>query len=137
MAEINRYYAEYESLTDQQLRAKTDEFKERIADATAEVAGELEELRAEKRSSEDPDHREQLSVRIGELEERHLEILEDTLEEILPEAFAVVKDTCRRLVGTEVHFAGTSAVWDMVPYDVQLVGGISLHLGKVSRDADG
>ena len=51
--EVNDYYAQYESLTDDQLRAKTDEFRERIADATAEVREELEALRAEKRSSED------------------------------------------------------------------------------------
>ncbi len=131
--EINEYYAQYESLTDDQLRAKTDEFRERIADATAEVRDDLEALRAQKRSSEDADEREQFSVEIGELEARHLSILEDTLEEILPEAFAVVKDTCRRLVGVEVAFAGTSAVWDMIPYDVQLVGGMALHYGRVAE----
>src|SRR6056297_1819730 len=131
--EINDHYASYESLTDEQLRARTDEFKERIAEATADVREDLEELRNQKRSSEDADEREQLSVEIGELEAEHLGILEQTLEEILPEAFAVVKDTCRRLVGQEVEFAGTSAVWNMIPYDVQLVGGISLHKGKVAE----
>jgi len=131
--EINGHYAEYESLTDDQLRAKTEEFRSRIAEATADVREELEELRAEKRSSEDADHREQLSIQIGELEGTYLEILERTLDELLPEAFAVVKDTCRRLCGTEVHFAGTSAVWDMIPYDVQLIGGMALHQGKVAE----
>jgi preprotein translocase subunit SecA len=131
--EINAHFESYASLSDDELRGKTEEFRERIAEATAEVREELEELRAEKRSSEDADHREQLSIRIGELEARHLEILEETLDALLPEAFAVVKDTCRRLSGTEVHFAGTSAVWNMVPYDVQLVGGIALHQGKVAE----
>ena len=131
--EINDHYASYESLTDEQLRAKTDEFRRRIAEATEPVREDLEELRRQKRSSEDADEREQLSVKIGELEARHLGILEQTLEEILPEAFAVVKDTCRRLVGQEVQFAGTSAVWNMIPYDVQLIGGISLHQGKVAE----
>jgi len=131
--EINEYYESYESLTDDQLRAKTDEFRARIAEATADVREDVEELRSRKRASEDADEREQLSVEIGELEARHLGILERTLEEILPEAFAVVKDTCRRLVGQEVEFAGTSAVWNMIPYDVQLVGGISLHQGKAAE----
>jgi preprotein translocase subunit SecA len=133
VAEVNDYYEQYASLTDDQLRAKTEEFRERIADATADVREELEGLRARKRASEDADVREQLSVEIGELEGRHLAILEETLEEILPEAFAVVKDTCRRLVGQEVQFAGTSAVWDMIPYDVQLIGGMALHHGKVAE----
>ncbi len=131
--EINERYASYEGLSDDELRGKTAEFRERIADASADVKARIEEVRSEKRSSEDPSHREQLSVTLGELEEELIETLEATLEGILPEAFAVVKETCRRLVGTEVHFAGTSAVWNMIPYDVQLIGGISLHRGKVAE----
>ncbi|MDT8369409.1 MAG: preprotein translocase subunit SecA [Longimicrobiales bacterium] len=131
--EINAYCEDYASLSDEKLRARTDDFKARIADATAEVREKLEDLRAEKRASEVVSVREELSVRIGDLEARHLEILEETLEELLPEAFAVVKDTCRRLVGQEVAFAGTTAIWDMVPYDVQLIGGIALHRGKAAE----
>jgi len=131
--EINAIAESYTSLSDDELRAKTTEFRERIAAATSDTREAMEALRSEKRSSEDPDVREQLSVQIGELEGKYLEELEGELDNLLPEAFAVVKDTCRRLVGTTVEFAGTSAVWNMVPYDVQLVGGIALHQGKVAE----
>jgi preprotein translocase subunit SecA len=135
--EINQRCEELATLTDEELRAKTDEFKARIAAATEESDARLEALRDEKRRSEDSAHREQLSVEIGELEAEILEIVEDTLDELLPEAYAVVKDTCRRLVGREVTFTGTKATWDMVPYDVQLVGAIALHRGTVTEMATG
>ena len=135
--EINEIYAELESLTDDELRAKTDEFRGRIADATAELKGEIEELRDQKRKSESADERETLSFQINELDKQLLEVIEDTLEDILPEAFAVVKDTCRRLMGREITVTGQPLVWDMIPYDVQLIGGIALHRGKASEMATG
>ena len=49
------------------------------------------------------------------------------LESLLPEAFAVVKNACRRLCGTKVHVRGNDLDWEMIPYDVQLVGGMALH----------
>lgn len=131
--EINRIAEQLQSLSDDELKAKTDEFRARIDAASAEIQAELDEVRNLKRASEDASEREQLSVRMGGLEGQLLERIEATLEEMLPEAFAVVKETCRRLVGTEVHFAGTSAVWNMVPYNVQLIGGIALHRGNVAE----
>jgi preprotein translocase subunit SecA len=131
--EIDTHYRGLESLGDEELQAKTEEFRARIESATEEVREEIEAVRAEKRSSEDADHREQLSVRLGQLEERLHEELEAVLDALLPEAFAVVKETCRRLVGTEVTFTGTTAEWNMIPYDVQLIGGIALHQGKVAE----
>ncbi|MDP2039393.1 MAG: preprotein translocase subunit SecA, partial [Ignavibacteria bacterium] len=62
---------------------------------------------------------------------------EEILTEILPEAFAVVKDTCRRLVGRSWDVAGTKTSWEMVPYDVQLIGGMVLHSGKIAEMATG
>ena len=68
--------------------------------------------------------------KISKLEhEAHQEIL----NEILPEAFAIVKETCRRLVGQEWSVAGQNIKWDMVPYDVQIIGAIILHKGKVAE----
>ncbi|NTV46056.1 MAG: preprotein translocase subunit SecA, partial [Chlorobiales bacterium] len=61
----------------------------------------------------------------------------EILNEILPEAFAIVKDTCRRLVGKQVNVVGHMLNWDMVPYDVQLIGGMVLHQGKISEMATG
>ncbi|MCG6956312.1 MAG: preprotein translocase subunit SecA [Gemmatimonadetes bacterium] len=135
--EINEVYEGLASLSDDELRAKTQEFKDRITEATRELVEEIAELREQKRHSEDPFERENLSMEISTLEKEHLETIEDTLEEILPEAFAVVKDTCRRLMGQEVIVTGQKLTWDMIPYDVQLIGGIGLHRGKVAEMATG
>ena len=135
--EINEIYAGLSSLSDDELKAKTDEFRAYIEEKTSDLKGEIEELREEKRKSEDGNERERLQLQIGELEGKLLEELEESLEDLLPEAFAVVKDACRRLQGTEITVTGQTLVWDMVPYDVQLIGGIALHRGKVAEMATG
>src|SRR5262245_11612676 len=56
-----------------------------------------------------------------------------TLEEILPEAFALVKNACRRLMGTEITVRGHPLKWDMIPFDVQLIGGMGLHRGTIAE----
>ncbi len=61
----------------------------------------------------------------------------ETVEDILPEAFAVVKNGCRRLCGQTVDVCGHPVEWDMVPYDVQLIGGMVLHQGKIAEMATG
>ena len=63
--------------------------------------------------------------------------IEAVLDELLPEAFATVKEATRRLQGKEIEFTGTKATWDMIPYDVQLIGGIALHQGKAAEMATG
>jgi preprotein translocase subunit SecA len=57
----------------------------------------------------------------------------ENIDQILPEAYAVVKNVCRRLMGTEVHVSGYDQKWDMIPYDVQLVGAIAMHHGSISE----
>jgi len=88
--EINRREEELQSLSDDELRQKTDEFKKRLE------AGE-------------------------------------TLDQLLPEAYAVVKNVCRRMVGTDVHVSGYDQKWDMIPYDVQLIGAIAMHDGAIAE----
>jgi len=61
----------------------------------------------------------------------------ETLDDLLPEAFAAVKETCRRLCGRSWKVVGIDVRWDMVPYDVQLIGGIMLHEGKIAEMATG
>ncbi|MCB1136069.1 MAG: preprotein translocase subunit SecA, partial [Chlamydiia bacterium] len=56
-----------------------------------------------------------------------------SLDDLLPEAYAVVKNCCRRMCGTEVHVSGYDQKWDMVPYDVQLIGGIAMHQGHIAE----
>ena len=63
--------------------------------------------------------------------------LASRLQEILPEAFAVVKNTCRRLCGQDVIVRGHPLRWEMVPFDVQLLGGYGLHSGKIAEMATG
>ena len=135
--EINQICEGLSSLSDDRLRAKTDEFRGYIEERTADLKSQIEELREEKRHSEDPSERERLSFEIGGLEQQLLEEIEATLEDILPDAFAVVKDTCRRLVGQELIVTGQKLTWDMIPYDVQLIGAIVLHRGKVTEMATG
>lgn len=57
----------------------------------------------------------------------------ETLDQLLPEAYAVVKNACRRMVGQEVHVSGYDQKWDMIPYDVQLIGALALHYGFISE----
>lgn len=64
---------------------------------------------------------------------RKLESEDSPLDAYLPEAFALVKQACKRLVGTTYLVKGVEQVRNMIPYDVQIVGGINLHKGKISE----
>lgn len=136
--EINTHYDEYQSLTDDELRAKTGEFKARIAEATKDIEGRIAELRHSLSVEEEQEiDREAVHSEIEELETQLKETIEEVLDELLPEAFAVVKDTCRRLMGQEISVVDHKLIWDMIPYDVQLIGGMVLHQGKISEMATG
>ncbi len=126
-----------ESLTDEELRNKTIEFKQRIQDYTKSTEDEIVRLKEELKQSVLFEERENLYTKIDEYNKQLDGKIEEILNELLPEAFAVVKDTCRRLVGQSWDVAGTKIVWDMVPFDVQLMGGIVLHKGKIAEMATG
>lgn len=87
---VNQFDELFKSLSDEELKAKTEEFKARIAQG-------------------------------------------ENVDDLLPEAYAAVKNTCRRLCGTEVHVSGYSQKWDMVPYDVQILGAIAMHYGAIAE----
>ena len=135
--EINREFDRLKSLPDDELKAQTEKFRAAIRDATAEADAELLELRARRRASEEAAEREGLSQQIGAAERRLKAELEAVLDELLPEAFATVKAAAHRLMGTEVQVTGQTLTWDMVHYDVQLIGGVALHQGKVAEMATG
>ena len=135
--EINRHFEQLQGLSDDELRAKTDEFRARIKEAASEIEQEIASLKQEVKQSQSFDEREALYARLEELQKEFDGQIETTLRELLPEAYAVVKDACRRLVGTSWEVAGSKTVWDMVPFDVQLMGGIVLHQGKISEMATG
>ncbi|MBN1825789.1 MAG: preprotein translocase subunit SecA [Candidatus Eisenbacteria bacterium] len=74
----------------------------------------------------------------GKTEEFRRRLAEgETVDDLLPEAFAVVKETCRRLAGTAWDVAGVRTEWNMIPYDVQLMGAVVLHEGKIAEMATG
>lgn len=136
--EINRYYEEFQKLSDDELRAKTEELKARIKEGIREIEEELAAEREKLNNLEITlEEAQAIKERIEKLEEELHETTEEILNEILPEAFAIVKDTCRRLVGKEWMAGGTKIKWDMIPYDVQLIGGIVLHEGKIAEMATG
>ena len=94
VARINEIEQSYQALSDEQLRAKTDEFRQRLKDGA-------------------------------------------TLDDILPEAFAAVKNAARRLVGRQITVCDHELTWDMVHFDVQLIGGLALHKGRIAEMATG
>ena len=135
--EINENSRELAELTDEELSAKTPEFRAYIAGQVEETEERIREARSRKARSTSTAERETLSVRLQELELELGGELEAALDDLLPEAFAVVKEVCRRLVGREVVVTGQRLVWDMIPYDVQIVGAIALHRGTAAEMATG
>ncbi|MDM7926051.1 MAG: preprotein translocase subunit SecA [bacterium] len=138
---INRLGPPLRQLSDEQLRAKTDEFRAAIAgkvgsirDSIRDLHGRLTAVRGEGEGEIDF---YEIRKQIEALEKEEFEKTQEVLAEILPEAFAVVRETCRRLVGKSWKVVGRDVVWDMVPFDVQLLGGIVLHEGKIAEMGTG
>jgi preprotein translocase subunit SecA len=134
--QINQQFAVIDTLTDDELRAKTAEFKQKLQDETAELRGQIEALEEKLRSNDEIDP-QGIHDQLDELNEQLDGQFEDILDDLLPEAFAVVKSTCRRLVGKEWKVMGHNLRWEIVPYDVQLMGGVVLHQGKIAEMATG
>jgi preprotein translocase subunit SecA len=156
---------EFEALSLDELRAKTAAFKTKIKDALKEVNEQIANLNAEADASEDITRKEDIYAEIDALKEKSYEISEGVLNEILPEAFATVKETAKRFKdNTELKVtalahdrelsaekdyvtldgdhaiwknswdaAGKPVTWDMVHYDVQLIGGVAMHQGKIAE----
>ena len=156
---------EYEALSLDELRSKTISFKNKIQEALKEVHQQMKDLNAEADASEDIDRKEEIYAEIDRLKDRSYEISEEVLNDILPEAFATVKETAKRfkdnprLEVTATAFdrelsadkdyvilegekaiwnnswdaAGKPVTWDMVHYDVQLIGGVAMHQGKIAE----
>jgi len=137
--EINRFFEEYRGLSDEELKAKTAEFRERIKERTKEIEDENTALKEKLKTDENLsfEQREDVYTRIEETQERLDETTKEILDELLPEAFAAVKEACRRLVGQSWEVTGRKLVWEMVPFDVQLVGAVVLHEGKIAEMATG
>ena len=113
---INGLYKEYHALSDGEMREKTEQFKARIREERMEIEQGGEE------QGGDP---EEITKRVKAREQ-------EILDEILPEAYALVKETCRRMMGKSWTVCEQTITWDMIPYDVQLIGAIVLHQGKIA-----
>jgi len=156
-------------LSDDGLRQKTAEFKEKLKTATAEITAQIEQTKEQIKNSLNIDEKEALFAKIEALKKDSYQIEEKVLSDILPEAFALIKETSRRLAqngeirvqATEMDrqlaanrdfvelegdiavwknqwdAAGTPIKWDMVHYDVQFIGGVVLHNGKIAEMATG
>jgi len=169
--QINQHFTAYQSLTNDELRAKTDEFKKRIKDHLLEIDNQISDLtiKADELPFNDIVGKDALYNQIDELKKDRDKKIEEILEELLPEAFAVVKETSRRfkenteIISTATQLdrdlsvkkehiridgdksiynnswmaAGGAITWNMVHYDVQLIGGVVLHQGKIAEMATG
>ncbi|HRE41078.1 MAG TPA: preprotein translocase subunit SecA [Ignavibacteria bacterium] len=135
--EINEHWESIRNISDEELKNKTVEFRNRIKEETKETDAKIDEIREKLKTDVPHEEREILQTSLNDLNKEYFEILQAVLDDILPEAFAVVKETCSRLVGKQYEAAGNKIVWNMVPYDVQLLGGIVLHQGKIAEMATG
>ncbi len=138
--EINSYCTKFDSLSEDELKGKTDEFRGIIKDRTNELESKKNELgdklKNEVLSSEEISD---ISAEIKKIDKDIFALTQEVLNEILPQAFATVKQACKRLAAQKFtyEYAGQTDTWVMVPYDVQLIGGIVLHQGKISEMATG
>ncbi len=139
--EINEIYETLHDLSDEELKSKTDEFKKRIKDKTGELENQLKELKEHLFNPPEqgffPEEKKQIENQIVEVDEELKKVEKEALEEILPNVFAVVKEVCTRLCGKKWEVCGIEIQWDMIPYDVQLIGGVVLHQGRITEMATG
>jgi len=134
---IHRQEELLRDLSEEELKGQTARFRVRIAEQTGSLKQELDAVRQAKHHCEDPAERVQLEEKAHLLEREYKKALKAVLDDLLPEAFATVREACRRLMGTPVMVTGHELSWDMVPYDVQLIGGIELHRGRIAEMATG
>ncbi|GAB3432625.1 preprotein translocase subunit SecA [Niabella aquatica] len=168
---VNSYFAQYQSLTNDELRNKTQEFRQRIKEHLTKIDEEINALneKAETLSHDALIEKDNIYKQVDELKKDRDQEIEKVLEEIMPEAFAVIKETAKRFKENEniaskatdldrelsvkaeyITIDGDNAIynntwtaaggkvtWNMVHYDVQLIGGAVLHSGKIAEMATG
>jgi preprotein translocase subunit SecA len=134
---VHRHEETLRPLSDDEVRRQTVRFRERIAERIGAIREDVESLKRAKHDCADPDERDDIDRRLVSREKELGQATAAILDELLPEVFATVREACRRLVGTTVSVTGHALTWDMVPYDVQVIGGIVLHQGKIAEMATG
>ncbi len=163
--QVKSFEKALEALSHDELRAKTDYFKSKIAEARQPFNDTIEKLQEEAETTEDIDEREDIYLKIDSIKDDIYKVTEDVLNDMLPEAFGVIKETAKRFVhntaitvtastfdreisGSKDYVtleddkaiwanswdaAGKPITWDMIHYDVQLIGGVALHQGKIAE----
>ena len=163
--QIKKLEPAFANLSHDELRAKTVDFKSKINDSIADIQKNIDELKEQIEATSDIDQKEELYQKIDRLNEEAYEVTEKVLAEILPEAFALVKETAKRFTESDTitvaassydrelsrtkeyvsldndnavwqtswDAAGTYVEWNMIHYDVQLVGGVAMHQGKIAE----
>ncbi|NOT38485.1 MAG: preprotein translocase subunit SecA [Saprospiraceae bacterium] len=169
VAEILQFQKEYSNLSNDELRGKTNEFKLHISEYLSEIKQEIQNLKDNAENEEDIHLKEEIFNHIDQKIKEKNELIEDVLRDILPKAFAVVKETAYRFTNNStievsaterdinlsitknyIKIQGNKAIyqnswtaaggevrWNMVHYDVQLIGGMALHEGKIAEMATG
>ena len=169
VGKIMKEYDLINSLSNDALRDRTADLRKEIKDSFAAEEEEMRDLRATAEKEEDVNRKEELYNQIDKIDKQILEKLEKKLDEVLPVAFAIIKETARRFKENDVlevtardwdrdlaatrpsitvegdkaywknrwMAGGNEILWDMVHYDVQLIGGVALHKGNISEMATG
>ncbi|MDO5614854.1 MAG: preprotein translocase subunit SecA [Cruoricaptor ignavus] len=169
VAKIKSVEPTIEQLSDNELREKTNEFRNQLKSATEKISSQIEQTREQIKTTTNVDEKEALFAKIDTLKKESYQIEEKVLSDILPEAFALIKETAKRwatngeirvkatdwdrelaatkdfveIQGEDAVWKnswnahGTQVVWDMVHYDVQFIGGVVLHSGKIAEMATG
>ena len=167
--DANNYFNSYKELSNDQLRAETDKLRAEVKEHIESEQNEVNELKELIQTTTDISEKETIYSKIDTIEKEITESLEGILDEMMPRAFAIVKDTARRFKENETveveandfdrdlsaiyeHVnikantaifnnkwiaGGTEIIWDMIHYDVQLIGGAVLHSGKIAEMATG
>ena len=137
ITQVHTHEERLKALSEEELKAQTDRFRAVLAERTGAAKANLDDVRHRKHECADPVERERLEGEFHQLEAEYKKAVEGVLDDLLAEAFAPVREACRRLVGTEVMVTGHEIPWEMVPYDVQLMGGVALHRGTIAEMATG
>ncbi len=137
VSEINKKSDALQKLSDDELRKRVDFIRNAIRSALEEEETELKELREKYQTETDEEKRNSLGNRIDRYNETLKLHTQEILNEHLIEVFAIIKDTCRRLVGFQYEVRGDEEKWFMIPFDVQLIGAIVLHRGIIAEMATG
>ena len=140
---INAEYVRLQKVSDEELRGQTERLRGIVRDRTSELEKKVAELKARKHSATKPEDRDAIDAELigadgkSGAEKALRDAIAEALDEVLPEAFGTVREAARRLVGTKAMVTGHELPWEMVHYDVQLMGGIQLHFGRIAEMATG